>query len=226
MKKKWRPVDIAVIALIAGFFLAAAATFFFADRLVSFAINNFTGYHISYVKWGESPLDRRVIFYPSLDIKDKGITIKAVKADIALDLPRVIRDRQIALQCSLTDVSFSLGSGSSGEKEDILSAILGSGRVFSHISFSALADGKELYLSSLRVESDDIRVEGEYHSTGGDDYVSLDIKISISPAMASMMAGDIRSGVFSPDEDGWHSVVIDYKGNPLFLKALYLVTSG
>ncbi len=226
MKKKRRPAGIAAIILMAGIVLAAFAAFIFADRLVSFAINNFTDYRISYQRWGESPFDRRFLFSPSIEIKDKGVTVKAERAYLDVDLARLIRDREILLECLLINVSFALGPRSSSGEEAVLSTILGSGQVFSHISFKALAAGKELYLSDISLESDDIRLKGDYHSRSGNNYVSLDIKLSISPAMASMMAGDIRVGVFTPEEDGWHSIVIDYKGNPLFLKALYLVTNG
>ena len=55
--------------------------------------------------------------------------------------------------------------------------------------------------------------------------MALDVKLSVSPDLALLIGEDIRSGILTLGDDGWYSAVIDYKGNPVFLKALYMVTT-
>jgi hypothetical protein len=225
MRKTSRVTAAKALLVLAAIFIAAGCSaFIFADRIFSFAVNNFTDYHISYQRWGESPFDRKVLFSPVLELRDRGIALKAEKAEFEIDAAKLLKNRQVSLGCSFDNATFEL-SGAKGDLHDIVGLILSPGQLFGNIRFLMLADSKEIAIRSLYGESEDIRIEGDYLFKRDNTYVSLDIKLSVSPSLASLVAEDIRSSVLTLDDDGWYSTIIDYRGNPIFLKALYMFTS-
>lgn len=224
MRKK-KVLSIAGSAVLALLLLALPMAFLFADRLASFFIDRLTDYRITYQKWGTSPFNRDVIFCPQFEIKSKGIKITADKARIGVDGDRLIKRTGLAFTCELSNATFKFGDRVPAG-EDIFDLVLGPGRVFGKVRFSASIDSSGLTVTGLTARSQDIRIEGDYYSKQDDSYVSLDMKISISEDFASMLDEKIRTGLFTPDEEGWYGMRVSYEGAPAFLKALYMITSS
>ena len=150
--------------------------------------------------------------------------MKAEKAEFGLNAANLFKSGEISIECRFVNATLAL-KGVKANSDDVFGIILSPGQVFGEIKFSVIADAKDIAVKALSAESKDIRVKGDYFAKNDNTYVALDVKLSVSPDLASMISEDVRAGILTLGDDGWYSAVIDYKGNPVFLRALYMVTT-
>lgn len=217
-----------VVFLLVVIFVSAC--FLFIGPIATFSINHFTDYSLAYQKWAGSPFETSRIDDMLIGVKDKGIGARAKEANFKLDLTKLIDERKLSIDCDFTGVSF-VTVGSVSEDPASLANMLASGDVFSipfssnqlygDVSFTLILDAKTLTVTGFNATSKDVKVTGDYVFNRDKESVSVDVKISVSPELSAMINEDVRNNILSPDEGGWYSAVINFKGNPLLLKALY-----
>lgn len=205
--------------------LAGSILFVFADKIAAFSVDHLTEYRLSYDKWG-NPFDRSQVEGMLVEVKDKGIGLHAKEANFHLQLNELLTKRELVVYCEFKEVSpVVLGKTQPTETgSDILAIPFSAGQVYGDVDFTLTFTGDTLRISSFRAISKDVRVTGDYVLFMKKDNISVDIKISFSPELSAQIDEDLRKNILSPDEGGWYSTVINYKGNPLLLKALYSIT--
>lgn len=224
-------VRVCVVLLV--FFAVAAAAVgvtacFFMERVAVLAVNSFTGYRISYSEWKGHLLGKNDIEGLVFEVKDRNIQVKAKTSKLDINVKESMAKKAIILDVSLENVEII---GLIGEKagmelaNNVLSIPFSAGHVYDSISFHVSAGEQVFALTGFKALADDARIEGDFTYSRDRQEVDMDVKISFSPAMADKLPGDIKERVLSLDADGWYSTVIDYKGNVVFLKALYSLAS-
>ncbi|MFH1552097.1 MAG: hypothetical protein ABID83_00445 [Candidatus Omnitrophota bacterium] len=204
--------------------LACSMAVFFWDKIAAFSVNRFTDYGVAYDKWVGNPFGKSEIEGLSLELKNEGILIKANQTLFNFRTGRLLRQGQLFLGCEMKGVSFAFTGKSqpdTNSADDILAIPFGPGQKYERITFTASLDKKTLKVSDFRADSKDVLMRGDYTLIRGKNEIAIDLKISFSPEMADLFAEDIKNNVLSLDEEGWYSTIINYKGNPVFLKALY-----
>ena len=220
-------------SVLAGIFisavaLAAAVVFisFSIPRVIVLSVNTLTEYRVSYIRWRGNPLARSTVMGLKVGMKGKDLAVSAGRGDIDIDLALLLKERTLRLGCDMKDVVLSpTGSGTdliTGE-DSVLSEVFKAGQRYDDVSFTLLMDAGMVKIEKFSARSRDIRLEGDYTLQKDKDVITLDLKLSFSPEMSGKLTEEIRENVLSPDEGGWYSTVINYKGNPLFLKALYSI---
>lgn len=231
MKKKNTTARI-LLVFFAIILLAALATslaaYFYTERAATFVVNNFTDYNVSYSKWEGHLLGESHIKDLVFEVKKKGIKVKAAAAYLDINIKESIHKKALILEARLEKVEFS---GLMGEKQvitlqnNVLAIPFSPGHVYDSISFNVSAGEDIFTLAGFKALSEDAKVEGDFTFFRISEEVDMDIKMSFAPKLAGMLPGDMRDRALSLDADGWYSTVIDYKGNVVFLKALYSLAS-
>jgi hypothetical protein len=207
---------------------ACLAAYFYAERAVTFVVNNFTEYNVSYSKWEGHLFGKSHIKDLAFEVKSKGIKVKAATAYLDINIKESIDKKSLILEARLEKVEFS---GLMEKKQaitlqnNVLAIPFAPGHIYDSISFY-VSSGKDIFtLAGFKALSEDAKVEGDFTFFKLREEVDMDIKMSFSPKLAGILPGDMRDRVLSLDADGWYSTVIDYKGNVVFLKALYSLAS-
>lgn len=222
MKRMLSVIFIVIFIIL----IAASACLFFSDKLLAFSVDALTPWKIEYQKWGTSLLDKRHITGLKLILEDKGLIVQAAEADVELNVEELLRKRKLHVNCRMKDVVLRLkGAEETYLEGDITDVVFSPGQLFGHVSFNFIIDAEELSVTSIEARSEDIRISGDYTSFKKKDDISVDIKISLSPRIAENVQEDIRKNILTQDEGGWYTAIINYKGNPAFLKALYSLAS-
>lgn len=223
----WRKLFLIALLVITG---CGSACFLFADRIAAFYINTFTEYTITYDKWGENPFNRNRIDGMVVSLKDKGIGARAEEATFTLNFRDLVDKRKIVIDCDFTEVSFLAFTDSREEEtglspeeafNNVLDLPFKSDQPYGDVTLTLIVDTKTVQIKDFNAVSKDIKVTGDYTLYRSNNNIAVDIKISVSPEMSAKLGEDLRNNLLSPDEGGWYSTIINYKGSPLLLKALY-----
>lgn len=212
-------VFVAVITV-----LVAAAGYVFMDQILILGVDRFTDYKISYDSLSGNPFGKSEITGFNFEIKSKHVGFRAGKASIAMNAAESWRKKTLLVACRLENVELALSGKKKGglvSPENILYIPFSPGHIYDSISFSAAAGADSLRITDFTAVSSDIRMGGYFTHVYSKDEVDIDIKVSFAPSFANALPGDIRDHVLSLDDDGWYGTDIAYKGNIIFLKALY-----
>ncbi|MGB3112096.1 MAG: hypothetical protein WBB84_03850, partial [Candidatus Omnitrophota bacterium] len=120
-----------------------------------------------------------------------------------------------------TKIKSTTGSPS---EDNVMAAPFSGDRKYEQMAFTAYIDKMAVKISGFKAMSPDVRMMGNCVFFWGKDDISLDLNISFSPEAASVFPEEIKNEFLSPDENGWYSTVISYKGNALMLMAFYSLT--
>lgn len=222
MKKILLSLLIFILVILIG----AASCLIFSDKIIALSVDAFTPWKIEYEKWGSSVFDKRHITGLKLTLKDRGLTVEAARADIEINPEELFKKRRLHVKCIMNDVILTLlGSEGTYLEGDITDLIFSPGQIFSNVSFNLVMDGELFKITSISARSKDIKITGDYSLFKKKDDISVDIKISLSPHIAEKVEEDIRKNILTQEEGGWYTTIINYKGNPAFLKALYSLAS-
>ena len=210
---------VAVLILVLVFFM------FFWDRVLVFAVRNFTECDVVYSTWRGNPLGRSVVESAEFRIKSQGVGVKAKEVMFCVDTPSLVRDHRFFMECSLSSAVFFLDENDHGEVQNILDLVSSSGQVFDNVRFGLTIEGSGLNVTSLSAGSSDITVKGDISLDRDQNLAAIDISISVSPLLASGVGEAVKNRILSLQEDGWYGASISYRGNLDFLKALYFAVS-
>ena len=99
--------------------------------------------------------------------------------------------------------------------------LFGPDQEYEKVVFDLFLDRTIVSVTRIGVYSQDVRIEGDYTLAMERNDVSVSLKMSLSPEKAAMFKDSMMENFLSPDENGWYSAIIDYKGNALLLKAFF-----
>ena len=211
-----------IIFLICIFSLLAI--FVYIDRAAAFFINEFTDYNIRCDRWGNGLFDRSELSGVIVSSKNGDINIKSEQVKLNIEPRTLIEDRCLVVGCSLEGASLSIKMAAVDMDNDIFEALLTEDNIYEKVQFTLTLDKGLLKIEDFKAMSSQIKIDGDYIHYKERDEIVVDIKISFSPKMSGTFDEDIRNRVLSLDDDGWYSTIISYKGNPVFLKAIYAFT--
>lgn len=197
-----------------------------AGRIISFSVNAFTGYTLTYDRWKGNPLAKSELYGLELRIKGKDFSVSAERGYLDLDLPAFLKDRKLHIEVRLKDAVLAsppLGKEGMDPGDNVLSEVFKAREVYDEVAFVVWMGPREVKIEQFIANSGNIRLQGDYSLQKDKDVIDLDLKLSFSPQIAGSLPQEVRENVLSPDEGGWYSTVINYKGNPIFLKALYSI---
>lgn len=218
-KKVFLLFKIAIIPIL------LLALFFNYSKLIAVGIDHFTGCKIRYSSWktGRSGI---TVGQLHLHLNHRG-TLKSEKSVVDFDLKKSIEKKAIACNVTLYDISFSPAQlGGKMKTADLIGYLMSPDLTYPELRFSITVNKNILHISDLELISDNVKIEGEYLNVKDKDEVLIDITISISDELYGKMPEAVKTmGLADESEEGWHSTVLSYKGNPAFLKALYFITS-
>ncbi len=208
---------------IVAFFLAIfiVMTLLFADVIIAYSVNNLTDIKVKYAKWG-SIFDRTKISGLSLIMPERGIEVLADETEIRpVDLGE-LGSGKLRLSCRLEGVRINPISAADGSARggDIFKVISDPLERYDRVTFILVLGKNIFHVENFEARSENIILIGSYEVMGGKNDIKLSLKISLSPEISGKLGEDIRENVLSRDENGWYSTVVNYKGNPLFLKAV------
>ena len=201
---------------------------FFLDRILAFSFNQLTGYEVSYDHWKVDLFGRNRVEKMVMWIHDKNVTISADKALFSFNLISLLKKNELFVNCELRGVKFDWDTEAEGNiapDENIFSTLFSSRQVYDKVVFKFLMNKNEMNVSAARADSRDIRVKGDYSYFRAEDKISVFVEILFSPELTKTFEKDMIENVLSLSDDGWYGTVIDYKGNPTFLLALYALTA-
>jgi hypothetical protein len=213
-------VTAVILAAVVGIFLV------FRGPLLSFLINRFTEYNVAYAEWGGNPLGDSEIRDLALSMKGKNIAVKARNAKLSVKEFTPAGGFKLALDVDMVNVTFIYGTGSGkapDKADDVLEMAFGSGQEYRELKFGLYSDKEVFKVSDFSAYSENVRIEGNFSSFKRTDKIDVDVKLSFSSDLAARFDKTVRDNVLSPDENGWYSMILNYKGNPLFLKAIYSI---
>ncbi len=190
-------------------------SFFFADRIASLTLRHFTGYSLSYEKWGNSIFDRRDIFGLVLTSGDRSITVNADEANFEINIKESIMRKACIIECVLKGASLALKSEKLSN-DNVLSVFLTPQYIYDKIRFAVSFENKKTTISGIDAESKDLRIRGNCGFLKDTDRVRLYLEIDVSPQLYANLPEGIRNRILTPGDKEWYGAVIDYKG-PLML---------
>ena len=215
--------------------VAAVFTWAFLGNIASLLVNNLSGYSLTYDKWGDGLFDRNHVNGVSVRLDDKGIILDAREVFFEIDMDALLKKQELIVECEMKDVSISFGAQTDGagadkkkiaSSNDIASFILQKDQLYKDVSFVIKKSKDVESIYDFKAISEYARISGEYSDFKDKDVISLEVKISLSPQIASGIDENVRKNVLYREDDGWYGTVISYKGNPAFLKAIYSITSS
>lgn len=213
MRKSPLFVTLAVLIIV------SLSAVLFLDRVAAFSVKQLTGYSLTYDKWG-TPFKRSKI--QGMRLTAETFTLKADKADLNVEINQLFKKRLLVLGCEMEGVSFSFPESEEiSSSGNILSTPFSSDQKYDKIRFTLLLGTTATKIKDFSASSSNIRMSGNYTLNKKNDDIMLELKISFSPEAAASLEEGIRNNALSQDDNGWYSTVISYKGNAVFLKALY-----
>lgn len=193
-------------------------------RLAVFSVNRFSGHQISYAGWRGNPLGRSTMEGLSV-ILEGGGSISAERALLVLDAGKLLREHAVVLYCELSGARFVPESGETVSPEGVMAAVYDPSLKYEKVKFNLFLDDDITSVSGFGADSTDMRLNGDYTLLRGSDNINVDLKISFSPTAVRAMDEVVVEKMLYPDENGWYSTAINYKGNALFLRALYSLST-
>lgn len=219
MKHKRLILRIVFIAFLSIILLCVFA-FIYIDRIIAFSVNHFTNCEFTYKKWGNSPFDKRNIYGMNIGL-DKGIfTLHAEEAFFQPRFDRLFKDGQLVIRFNMKGVLLGSKKGTSSS-DDIFSIPFKPEQKYSRMGLVVTLGRNLVKVTDFSARSKDVKMTGASTYLRDRNDISVYFKISFSPEISATFPEDLRKHALSLDDDGWYSTVIDYKGNALFLKALY-----
>ncbi len=200
---------------------------FYMDRIAAFAVNHFTGYSLTYDRWG-NPFDRREIDGLVIEERGKRVGVRAEKTRLGFMIRRSIEQKGLLLRCEMEGVSFGVKKQNNpppSSTGNILEFPFSPEHEYERISFTAYLNRKTIKISDFEAYSKNIRMYGDCVFLRDKDNITLDLKILFSPEIYGSFPEDIREGTLSLDDDGWYGTVISYQGNVIMLRALFSLTA-
>ena len=221
--KKFFILLFLVVFLSGTLFLAS---FIFFDKILTFSINKFTDYDIFCEKAKlQFPLGVRIDGL-SLRRKNENFLIECQSAHLNIFLDKLTQDKEIFSRINLDEVSISFTKNSDDKiKEDVLTLLCKPEEIYNIVAFDLSLKNNEIQISEFTAYSENIHINGNYRGVVSTKEIFVDVKISFSPRIADDLDSVMKNSILSVDEDGWYSLIIDYRGNPDFLKALYKVSA-
>ncbi|MFH1837515.1 MAG: hypothetical protein ABH862_05335 [Candidatus Omnitrophota bacterium] len=222
--KKSSKFFVCLIILILTIFLVGL----FPGKILTFLVNSITGYNLSCDKVSLDALHKGRIEGLSFKIPDNNTTITSDRGEFNFSVSRFFKNREIEGRLILKEVAFSVEKVVPSEGlslENLFFMPFSSGQKYREISFGISLNKQMFRISNFSADSDNVRIAGEYTLFKKKNEISVDVKISFSPNAAEVLDKNLIDNVLSRDDDGWYSTVIDYKGNPAFLMALYSLTT-
>ncbi|MFH1395126.1 MAG: hypothetical protein ABIH09_03115 [Candidatus Omnitrophota bacterium] len=204
-------------------FLLAFLPILFFDKIITFIINNFTDYKLTYAHWGNSIFDRKDIKELQVHAKNGKFDIYAEQVNIDLTGLDLFKNPRVAFVCKMSGVKFIKNETTLLPKGDkMLAFSFEPGRIYENISFNGLVDRKLFEITGFKADSKSIKIEGNYTFDKVLSSVFLDVKLSFSPEIITAMDDNfIKTNMLSLEANGWYSASIEYKGNQELLKAVY-----
>ena len=202
-------------------------TLLFFDKILIFSINKFTNYNV-FCETAKLDLSPGLqINELSLSAKDQNLSIRCHRVNLSVFIDKLINDKEVFCRVNLDEVSvgFTERKNENAQKEDVLTLLCKPEEIYSIITFDLSLKNGDIKISDFKAYSENIHINGNYRGINSTEEIFLDVKISFSPSIASNLDPVIKNSILSVDEDGWYSLIIDYKGNPAFLKALYMVAA-
>ena len=214
---------VSLLAIIIACFLS----FIFLNRIIAFSVSAFSDLSVTFTKSKGNIVGGTEIEGLKALTKNKKLDISADKAFIRVLAGQSLKEKKIIMVCRMESVKLDakMESTEGGSAADNVMAMpFSSDQKYKELRFTVALDGKATSIKGFKADSDDIRMAGDCVFYRGKDDISLDFKISFSPQISATFPEDVRNGVLSPDEGGWYSTVISYRGNMLMLMALYSLT--
>ncbi len=226
--------------LLVFFLLSILACFIVVlclDRIAAFSINNFTDHRLTYDRWGGNLFDRSEVEGLDLELNEGTFAVIAEKARFDLRTRQLFKKRQFVLECEMEGVSFPSADKSRSEpalveegageasSDSILAIPFSPDQKYDRMVFTVFLDKGAVRVEGFEAYSENVRMKGDYVFFKDKNEVSVDLKISFSPDISAALEGSIKENILSPDEGGWYSTVISYRGNPTFLRALFSLTT-
>ncbi|MFC1548538.1 hypothetical protein ACFL5E_01110 [Candidatus Omnitrophota bacterium] len=199
----------------------------YLDRIASFAINNFTELKIGYDKWGNGPFNKSNIYGLLVKLPDNELTIKAEQANLNLHFSDLLKERKLVIDLDMEQVSFPTDEliQSQGENtnasQNFLAIPFGPQQTYGDLTLTLEMSMTEIKVTGFKADSKTVKMNGSYTFYRNDDKVDLSLTISFSPELFSPAQKEAGIIGLTRDNNGWYSTAINYKGNPVFLRALY-----
>lgn len=220
--------SVIISAVFIGLLSIICCGVIFLGDIIKFSVNRFSDYRVSYSRLylesvGKGHFDNVVVMLPV-----KELTVNADSIEYGIETERVIRDKKIEGYCRMTGVSFFFGDEKGTQEKSLENLFLmpfDRNRKYKEIFFSFYLSEDKIKVYDFKANSDDVRIKGKYGYYDIKDEIEVDITISFSPEITDTFEESVRDNVLTQDDDGWYSTVIDYKGNPAFLLALYKLTA-
>ncbi|MDD4956040.1 MAG: hypothetical protein PHH49_07680 [Candidatus Omnitrophica bacterium] len=214
-----------VLFVLIAIFLFFCVSFMFMDDIIVLIVNNSTSLEVSYEKCSKDIRGRFIVDDMKAALDEGALFVYARKADIRMDWEALARDKVLALDCDLEDVTLEPGkkdvSRSASPEDNVFSVPFLPGRKYDKVSFRVELGHNSVKVNNMLALSPDVRIKGDYVNRLEAGIVNINIKISVSPAIAHELNDIITKNMLSEEDDGWYSTVINFEGNPVFLKALY-----
>lgn len=194
--------------------------FLYIDKIITFSVNRFTNCELTYKKWGNNPFDKGRIYGMNLGLDKGAFTLYADEAVLKPSFDQLAKKGQIILSFSMKGVRLGSKKGMASS-DDIFSLPFSPEQKYGRMGLVAALGGNVIKITDFNARSKDIKMSGTCTFLRDRNDISVYFKISFSPEISATFPEDLRKHALALDDDGWYSTVIDYKGNALFLKALY-----
>ncbi|MDP8259248.1 MAG: hypothetical protein P9L90_07520 [Candidatus Aadella gelida] len=200
----------------------------FLGDIIEFSVNRFTDYQVSYSGFDIESVGKGRFNNIEVTLPVKDLTVSADSVEYGVSTKSIIKNEKVEGYCRMRGVSFLFGKEEASQEkslENLFFMPFDCNRKYKEIFFSFYLSKNKIKIYDFKADSDDVRIGGKYEYYDTRDEIEVDITISFSPEITDQLEEGVRDNVLSEDEDGWYSTVIDYKGNPAFLFAIYKLTS-
>ena len=223
MSRKKRNSIIAcfLICLLVVLFISI---FVFFDNVFTYSVSRFTDYDISFVQWNKAIFGKNKMRGLRILSKEHDLIVKAESAEIFIDIGKFLKEKKMFVDFELKGVSFSYLDGSSSydlSGNSLYSIFVGPDQKFNSIHSILLWENETFSISDLNADSQNIKVFGNCLFSDSGENANIDIKLSISPTLASELSPEVIGRVLVQEDSRWYTTIINYKGNTVLLRALY-----
>jgi hypothetical protein len=204
-----------------------SAFYFFYPGVVFPLVERHTGANIAYSSCEGWPFRKATVRGLRISPDEHDLVLSAEKAVFRVDLRNILRDRGLKAECDLAGVSIAFAGGEEvpGGSAGIMNVILDPGRRYRTVSMNLFISSSLYEVSDFLAVSEDIRIEGQSRFDRIKDNLDLDLGIMFSADLVAGLPDTVKGNILTLQQDGWYGTVIDFKGNPLLLSALYSVAS-
>lgn len=201
--------------------------YFYYPKVVFSFVESYTATRIAYSSCEGWPFKKATAEKLRIVPVGHDVVLSAEKAEFRIDLQNILRDRGLKAECDLSGVTIASASGEriSSGTPGIMDIIFDPERRYETVSLDLFISSSLFEVSDFLAASKDIRIEGKCRFNRLKDNLDLDLSIMFSPDLVAGLPDALRENILPPREDGWYGTVIDFKGNPLLLSAIYSMAS-